>query len=163
MEKMLVSGVAIDKNVARISLVGLKDEPGIAFKLFSCLAKEKITVDIILQSIGRGNTKDISFTVARDDLPGAVEVLNKNKDFIGVDVISCDDKIAKLSVVGAGMATNPGIASLMFEAMYDVGVNIQMISTSEIKISVLIDEKDAELAAKSIHSKLMDNNISASV
>lgn len=159
MEKMLVSGVAIDKDVSRISIVGLKDEPGIAFRLFSCLANNKISVDIILQSIGRNNTKDISFTVAKDDLAYALEVLQKNSEIIGSSNLSHDDKIAKLSVVGAGMATNPGVASIMFEAMYDVGVNIQMISTSEIKISVLIDEKDADLAAKAIHNKFMDHNV----
>jgi len=157
MEEMLVSGVAVDKNVSRISVVGLKDEPGVAFRLFSTLAKEKITVDIILQSIGRHNTKDISFTTTKDDSKRAIEALQKNSGYIGSDVIVHDDKIAKLSVVGAGMATNPGVASLLFEALYDTGVNIQMISTSEIKISVLINENDAEIAARAIHGKFMDN------
>jgi aspartate kinase len=163
MEKMLVSGIAIDKDVSRISVVALKDEPGIAFKLFSALAKEKISVDIILQSIGRNNTKDISFTVAKDDLDKALEVLENNRAFLGSDKFIHDNKIAKVSVVGAGMATNPGVASIMFEALYDVGVNIQMISTSEIKISVLIDEKEADLAAKAIHNKFMDNNVNLAV
>jgi aspartate kinase len=157
MEKLLVSGVTIDKNVARVSAVGVKDEPGIAFRLFSVLAKANISVDIILQSTGRNNTQDISFTVAKDDLASTLDVLNTNKDSIGGDVFISDEKIAKLSVVGAGMATNPGVASLLFESLYDAGVNIQMISTSEIKISVLINEADAERAARFVHEKFLEN------
>ncbi len=153
MEKTFVSGIAVDKDVARISLVSISDEPGRAFMIFSILAKAKISVDIILQSIGRSNTKDISFTVNKTDLKESLAILEKNKDIIGFDHISYDDKIAKLSVVGAGMATNPGIAASMFEALFDGGVNIQMISTSEIKISVLIDEKDAEKGANFVHDK----------
>ena len=156
MEKLLVSGVTVDKNVARISVIGVQDEPGVAFKLFSLLAKANISVDIILQSTGRDNTQDISFTVAKDDLRAAMDVLNTNKDAIGNGVLNYDDKIAKLSVVGAGMATNPGVASLLFEALYDVGVNIHMISTSEIKISVLINENDAKTAVRSVHGKFIE-------
>lgn len=159
MEKMFVSGLAIDKDVARISIVGIKDEPGRAFRIFSLLAKHKISVDIILQSIGRQKTKDISFTVAKSDLKEALEVIESNKDLLGYDHVSSDDSVAKLSVVGAGMATNPGVAAIMFEALYDAAVNINMISTSEIKISVLIDEKDADRAANSVHDKFMDRNI----
>ncbi len=152
-EKMLVSGVAVDKDVSRISVVGVKDEPGKAFELFSLLAKNKICVDIILQSIGRDKTKDISFTVAKTDLNDAVAVLESNKKRLTIEEIVPDDTIAKVSIVGAGMATNPGVAALMFEALYDSSVNISMISTSEIKISVLIDEKDVERALTSIHDK----------
>ena len=156
MEQLIVSGVATDLNVARISVVAIKDVPGMAFKIFSSLAAAKISVDIILQSIGRDGTKDISFTVAKTDLKQALELIERIKDYIGYGGVSYDDNIAKLSIVGAGMASNPGVASKMFEALSDVGVNINMISTSEIKISVLVDAKDAERAAISVHEKFMD-------
>lgn len=152
-EKMLISGVASDKNIARISLIGIKDEPGQAFALFSLMAKAKISVDIILQSVGRDNTKDIAFTVASDDVEDAMRILNENRQRFTSEEIKCDSNVAKVSIVGAGMATNPGVASTMFEALYDAGVNISMISTSEIKISVLIDEKDTERAVVAIHDK----------
>ena len=152
-EKMLVSGVASDKDVSRISVVGINDEPGKAFEIFRLMDKENISVDIIIQSIGRGKTKDISFTVAKNDMQAAVDILEKNKERLGAKEIVHDDKIAKLSIVGAGMATNSGVASIMFEALYDAGVNISMISTSEIKISVLIEEKDVERAMIAVHDK----------
>ena len=158
-EKMLVNGVAVDKDVARISLVGLKDEPGTAFKIFSLLSKEKISVDIILQSIGRSNTKDISFTVAQGDLETAIEVLNANQARLGFESLSYNPDVAKVSIVGAGMATNAGVASMLFEATYDAGVNINMISTSEIKISLLVEEKDADRAAIAIHDKFMTHTM----
>ena len=122
-ESMLVSGVAADKNTARIAVMGLKDEPGIAFKIFNLLAKSKINVDIILQSIGRDGTKDISFTVAEDDLKETLEILNSNKDKITAQKIESDDTVAKVSIVGAGMMTHSGVAAKMFEALYNVGVN----------------------------------------
>lgn len=153
LEKMLISGVASDTNVSRISLVGITDEPGKAFKIFSLLAKEKVSVDIIIQSIGRDNKKDISFTVARNDLEHALEVLKENQERIGIEKILHRDSVAKLSIVGAGMATNPGVASLLFEALYDAGINIHMISTSEIKISVLINEKYVDEAMVAVHDK----------
>jgi len=152
-EKMLVNGVAVDKNISRIALVGLKDQPGIAFNVFSLLAKNKISVDIILQSIGREDKKDISFTVSTEDLNDAIEVIEKNKNRFNYEKLLHDDKVAKVSIVGAGMATNSGVASTMFEALYDENINIKMISTSEIKISVLVTEKDAERAANAIHEK----------
>lgn len=152
-EKMLISGVAADKDVSRISLMSVKDKPGIAFEVFALMAKEKISVDIILQSIGRDDTKDISFTVAKTDLDQTLKVLEANKERLTAQKIVHDDKIAKLSVVGAGMATNPGVAALFFEALYDAGVNISMISTSEIKISVLIDEDEVDTAMNSVHDK----------
>ncbi len=158
-ENVYVSGLAVDKDVARISIVGIKDEPGMAFRIFSLLAKNKISVDIILQSIGRNKTKDITFTVAKTYIKDTLEILEKNKDLICYDHVSFDDKIAKLSVVGAGMASNPGVASLMFEALFEAGVNIQMISTSEIKISVLIDEKDSDKACNSVHERFIEQKI----
>ena len=147
-EKMLVTGVAKDTNVARISVIGLEDVPGVAFRLFSLMGQKNIVVDIILQSIGRNGTKDISFTVSENQLPLAVSVL---EDVYGKGSVSVESDVAKVSVVGAGMETNAGVAAKMFEALYSVGANIHMISTSEIKISVLIDRKDADKAVTAIH------------
>ena len=153
MEKSHVSGVAKDTNIARLALVGLSDTPGIAFKIFSLLAKAKINVDIILQSIGRGGSKDISFTVAKSDLGAAQKVLEDNRERIGFDSILVEDKVAKVSIVGAGMINNPGVASDMFEALYTANININMISTSEIKVSVLVKLEDADRAVQVIHDK----------
>ncbi len=152
-EKMLVNGVAVDKDISRIALVGLKDEPGIAFNVFSLLAKNKISVDIILQSIGRENTKDISFTVSTDSLNDALKVLEESRGRLHFEKVLHDDKVAKVSIVGAGMTTNVGVAATMFEALFDEDINIKMISTSEIKISILVNENDAERAANAIHDK----------
>ena len=157
LEKTLVSGIAVDKDVARISVIGIEDKPGMAFRLFSLLAKKKISVDIIIQSIGRDNTKDISFTVEKADLQETVRIIEENKAALHYGKVATDDKIAKLSIVGAGMANNPGVASLMFEGLFDAGVNIQMISTSEIKISVLVDEKDADRGASYVHERFISN------
>ena len=153
MEHTKISGVAKDANIARIALVGLKDEPGVAFKMFRVLANEKINIDIILQSIGRNNTNDISFTVSRADMEKAVEILEENKDIIGYSEISTNDKVAKVSIVGAGMMSSPGVAAMMFEALYDSKINIAMISTSEIKVSVLVDENEADRSVAAIHAK----------
>ena len=144
MEKMLVRGVARDNDVARISLCNVEDAPGKAFQVFSLLAKHKISVDIILQSIGRDNKKDISFTVDLDALDGALKVLEENNGIIGAEKIVHYDNVSKVSIVGAGMVSNPGVAATMFEALYNADINIQMISTSEIKISVLIEQEQAE-------------------
>lgn len=156
-ERMLVSGVAVDKNTSRIALIGLKNEPGIAFKVFDALAKKNINVDVILQSIGRDDTKDISFTVARDQANEAMECLEQNKQRLTIQRIERDDTIAKVSVVGAGMQTNAGVASGMFEALYNVGVNIRMIATSEIRITVLIDEQDVDKAMRAVHDKFIED------
>lgn len=151
MEKMLVSGVAADKNTARISLIGVPDSPGVAFKIFNLLAKHNINVDIILQSVGRDGTKDISFTVAEDNLKEAIEILEENKTRVGAQKLESEAKVAKVSVVGAGMMTNAGVAAKMFEALYDCGVNIKMIATSEIRVTVLIDEEYVDKAMKAVH------------
>ena len=152
-EKMLVSGVAADKNIARIAVVGIEDHPGSAFKLFNLMSKARVNVDIILQSIGHNNTKDISFTVDIEDAQTAKEVLEQHKEALHYQELSVDDKVAKVSLVGAGMQSNPGVASKMFEAMYDAGINIKMISTSEIKISLLVDEKYVDEAVTAIHDE----------
>jgi len=153
MEKSHVSGVAKDKDVARLALTKLADEPGIAFKVFSLLAKNKINVDIILQSIGREDRKDISFTVARGDMDRAKALLEDHRAELGFESITVDDQVAKVSVVGAGMVNNSGVAAKMFEALFGAGININMISTSEIKISVLVAERDADRAVQAIHDR----------
>ncbi|MBE6827063.1 MAG: aspartate kinase [Ruminococcaceae bacterium] len=150
MEKMLVRGVTKDTDVARISVTNIPNIPGIAFKLFSKLAQKKINVDIILQSVGRDGTKDITFTVSKDNAQSAVDAL---QDFLDIDKsnITCDTNIAKISVVGAGMESHPGTASKMFEALFESNINIEMISTSEIKISVLINAEEADRAVSAVH------------
>ena len=151
MEKMLVSGVAGDTDSARVAVVGLKDEPGVAFKLFNSLAKHNINVDMILQSVGRKGTKDISFTTTEENADEAAKIISENfNDFENVDV---EKKVAKVSIVGAGMQTNAGVAAKMFEALYDANINIRMISTSEIRVTVLIDEANTERAMNAIHDK----------
>ena len=153
MEKMLITGVAADRNTARISVIGVDDKPGTAFKVFHRLAKNGINIDIILQSVGRDGTKDISFTVSQDDLKDGIRVLEDNKDALGIQEITYNENVAKVAIVGAGMMSNPGVASQMFEALYSYGVNINMISTSEIRITVRIDEKDVDRAVRAIHEK----------
>lgn len=155
MEKTLIRGVAKDNNVACISVVGLEDTPGIAFKLFNKLSQYKVNIDIILQSVGRDGTKDITFTVSRDQSADAVAALEAIKDILTYKNIKVDESVCKVSIVGAGMESNPGVASKMFEALYDAGINIQMISTSEIKISVLIDAKYADSAVSAVHDKFI--------
>lgn len=150
MEKMLVRGVTKDTNVARISVTKIPHTPGVAFKLFSALAKEKINVDIILQSVGRDGTKDITFTVSKENAEDAVACIEKTFD-IDENNIICDETVAKISIVGAGMESHPGAASKMFEALYERDINIEMIATSEIKISVLINAEDADRAVSAIH------------
>lgn len=153
MEKMLITGVAADKNTARISVHGVEDRPGIAFKIFHRLAKNSINIDIILQSVGHDGTKDISFTVAQDDLKDALRVLDENKEALTIKDVTYNADVAKVAIVGAGMMSNPGVASQMFEALFNYGININMISTSEIRITVLIDEKDVDRAVRAIHEQ----------
>ena len=151
MEKMLVSGVAGDSDTARIAIIGLKDEPGVAFKLFNSLAKHNINVDMILQSVGRHGTKDISFTTNEDAADEAAKIISEN--FSEYESLDVNKEVAKVSIVGAGMQTNAGVAAKMFEALYDENINIRMISTSEIRVTVLINEKNLERAMNAIHEK----------
>ena len=150
MEKMLIRGVTKDTDVARISVTKIPNTPGVAFKLFDVLAKHKINVDIILQSVGRDSTKDITFTVAKGNAEETLECVKKVFDIEDKDII-CDTSVAKISIVGAGMESHPGTASKMFEALYERDINIDMIATSEIKISVLINLEDADRAVSAIH------------
>ena len=158
-ERMLVSGVAADKNVTRISVVGLEDRPRVAFRLFDALAKANINVDMILQSIGRDDTKDITFTIPRDMETDALKALEGLKDTLEMQDIKTNSKVAKVSIVGAGMMSNPGVAAKMFECLYNANINIRMISTSEIRVTVLINEKNTERAMNAIHDKFdLGNN-----
>lgn len=159
MEKMLVSGVACDKNTARIAVIGLEDRPGVAFKLFNHLANHNINVDIILQSVGRDGTKDISFTVAEDAVGEAEEIIERHRNgSLKCQKVDVEKNVAKVSIVGAGMMTNAGVAAKMFEALYDCGVNIKQISTSEIRVTVLIDEKYVDTAMNAVHDAFILND-----
>ena len=157
MEKMLISGVAKDTDVARLSVTYVPDRPGMVFKLFSKLAAKKINVDVILQSVGRDNTKDIAFTVARDKGAEAKEICDQFASSVGAGEVNLDDDVAKVSIVGAGMESHAGVASKMFEALYDKQINIRMIATSEIKVSVIINKDEADRAVSAIHEKFFPN------
>ncbi|OON98402.1 MAG: aspartate kinase [Epulopiscium sp. Nele67-Bin004] len=153
MEKMLVSGVAGDDDVARVSLIGIEDKPGMAFKVFSILGKNNINVDIIIQSVATDGRRNISFSIAKDALKDTKAIVEKHRDIWGVNGVEYEENLAKVSVVGAGMVTNAGVASRMFEALADAHINIHIISTSEIKISVLIDKENMNKAMRAIHDK----------
>ena len=153
MEKTNIAGVAKDTSIARIAVVGLEHNPGVAFRVFSLLGRANINVDAIIQSSGRDTSKDISFTLPRADVEEATRVLEEQKDALGFDHLTVEDKIAKVSIVGAGMMTTPGVAAKMFEALYDANINIQMINTSEIRVSVLIDEENTTAAVRAVHDK----------
>jgi len=159
-ERMLIRGVTRDNDITRITVLGVEDTPGRAFRLFSLLAKERINVDVILQSVGRHETKDISFTVRKADRDKALEVINANLDVIRAKEVKYSDDYSKVSIVGVGMVNNPGVAAMMFEALYDADINIHMITTSEMKISVLVNVRNAERAVNAIHEKfkLGENN-----
>lgn len=157
MEKMLVSGVASNKDVVRISIVGLRDEPGVAAALFGLLAKEEVNIDLILQSIGRKESKlkDITFIVATNEADKAMEIVKTKFDRSPYESIEREDDVAKVSIKGAGITSNPSIIPIMFEALYDIGANIKFIFTSEIKLTVLIDENKVVQAVDAIRSKFM--------
>ena len=152
-EGMLIKGVAKDTDVAVITILNVPDEPGTSFKIFGLLAQKNINVDIILQSTGRDGKKDISFTCSESEAETAMRVLREGAHF---DQITCDETCAKVSIVGAGMQSHSGVASKMFEAMSNNNINIKMISTSEIKISCIIDREDADKAVSAIHDMLFE-------
>ncbi len=152
-EKMLIKGVTKDSNIARIAVMGVADMPGMAYRLFSALAAKHINVDIILQSIGRDGTKDVSFTVSKEDKDATMKVLDGMLPLLHAKEIVCDENISKVSVVGAGIQSNPGVAARMFEALSEANINIQMIATSEIKISVLIDAANADRAVSVVYDQ----------
>lgn len=156
-EQMIISGIAKDAKIARVTVVGVPDEPGIAFKVFSALSKSKINVDIILQSAGLDGTNDISFTVALSDVARTKEILEDRAEAIGFDHVNIDENVAKVSIVGAGMMNNSGVAVRMFEALQGKRINIQMISSSEIKLSVVISEDEADAAVSAIHAQFFQD------
>ena len=156
MEKTNIAGVAKDTSIARIALVGLQHNPGVAFQVFDLLSKNSINVDVILQSIGREDTKDITFTVHKKDQQETEKILNEHKEALRFDHIESDNQIGKVSIVGVGLMSNCGVAAKMFEALYEAGINIQMINTSEIRVSVLLDENDVNRAVRAIHDKFFD-------
>jgi len=158
MEKNNIAGVAKDTSIARIALVGLEHSPGVAFKVFSLLGQARINVDTIIQSIGREEQKDISFTLAETSVADAVKALEENRESLRFDHITVDDKIAKISIVGAGIMSTPGVAAKMFEALYDANINIQMINTSEIRVSVLIDQQEADRAVRAVHDRFFGSD-----
>ena len=145
--------LAQHKDIARIALIGVPNEIGTSFKVFSLLARNHVNVDIILQGIGHEEGKDICFTVAEKDLNKTAELLTEHKEELRYSRMETNCDVAKVSVVGAGMINNPGVAAKLFEALYDAGININMISTSEIKISVLVDRRDADQAVQAIHDR----------
>ena len=153
MEKMLIRGVTRDNDVARIAVIGVENTPGIAFRIFSALAKENINVDMILQSVGRNGKKDIAFTVTKAHKDETLAVIDGLKEQLNFEEVNCRDNLSKVSIVGAGMVTNPGVAAKMFEALFAADINIHMIATSEIKVSVLINVNNAERAVQVIHDK----------
>ena len=155
-EKTNIAGVAKDTSIARVALIGLRHTPGVAFQIFDLLSKHNINVDVILQSIGREETKDITFTIHRKDLIEVEDALNAAKDSLQFDHIESDEHIGKVSIVGVGLMSNSGVAAKMFEALYEAGINIQMINTSEIRLSVLLDEEDVNRAVRAIHAKFFD-------
>lgn len=152
-EKMLVRGVAMDRNISKFTIIEVENTVGQDFRIFSLLAKKNISVDIITQSTDRNNKNDIVFTVHIKDAEKTLEIIKENIDYICAKDVICDNNVAKVSIVGAGMASNPGVASKMFEALYDEDINIQLVSTSEIKVSVLVDQEVSEKAVRAIHDK----------
>ena len=150
-ERTLISGVAADTSVARISVLGVENKPGITFRVFNLLAKNHINVDIIIQSVTEPGKKDISFTVAKTDLSDTMDLLRENRESLTAREIVSEEGVAKLSVIGAGMCSNPGVAAKMFEALYSADVNTEMIATSEIRITALIDERDVKRAMRAVH------------
>ncbi len=152
-EQTKISGVTCDKNIARIAVIGVPDEPGIAFRVFNPVSRAGVNVDVIIQSYGKDNTNDISFTVSQKDAEAARQALEQIRDALGFERIAIDENIAKVSVVGAGMIASSGVATTMFEALSAAGINIQMITTSEIKISVLIEQTYADVAVQAIYGK----------
>lgn len=157
LEKTLISGIVVDKDIATVSLIGLSDKPGIAYTIFSALAVNGVSVDIILQSVGRDNTKDMVFTIKEEDID-KVEALLQN-EAIETDEIIINREVAKLSVVGAGLEANPHIGAAIFETLYKNHINIDMISTSEIKMSLIIDKNKATQGVKALHNRLIEENL----
>ena len=153
MEKMLISGVAVDKNIAKIAVSGMKDNPESTFKLLNLMAKNGVNIDVMIQSLEKDGTKTLTFTVARPDMMMTLNLLKKYSDEIGNANVSCEEDVAKVSVVGAGVSSNPGVAAKMFEALSNAGINTDMVTTSEIRITAVIKESEAETAMRAVHDR----------
>ena len=153
MEKMLISGVAVDKNIAKIAVSGMKDNPESTFRLLNLMAKNGVNIDVMIQSLEKDGTKTLTFTVARPDMMMTLELLKKYSDVIGNANVSCEEDVAKISVVGAGVSSNPGVAAKMFEALSNAGINTDMVTTSEIRITAVIKEAEAEMAMRAVHDR----------
>ena len=153
MEKMLISGVAVDKNIAKIAVSGMKDNPESTFKLLNLMAKNGVNIDVMIQSLEKDGTKTLTFTVARPDMMMTLDLLKKYSDVIGNANVSCEEDVAKVSVVGAGVSSNPGVAAKMFEALSNAGSNTDMVTTSEIRITAVIKESEAETAMRAVHDR----------
>ena len=151
MEKAVVKGIAFDKNQARINVRGVSDKPGIAYQILGAVADANIEVDMIIQNVGAEGTTDFSFTVPRGDYRQTLDLMNGLKESLGAAEVNGDDTVCKVSIVGVDMRSHSGVAATMFRSLAEEGINIQMISTSEIKVSVLIDEKYMELATRVLH------------
>ena len=156
MEKMLISGVAADKNVAKIRVAGLGNEPSSTFRLLNLLDKNKLNIDVMIQSLGKDGTKSVSFTVTKSDMLRALDLLNENKDYLGIKKLDSDENVAKVSVIGAGIRSHSGVAAKMFGALASIDVNTEMVTTSEIRITALIDEAYADLAVRKLHETFFD-------
>jgi aspartate kinase len=157
MERLVVSGVTYNRNEAKIRIRGVKDQPGVAARLFSPLGESGIVVDMIIQNLGSDGSTDMTFTVPKSDYRRALSIAQDAAREIGAAAVEGDEGIAKVSIVGLGMKDHAGVASRMFRALADEGINIQLISTSEIKISVVIDEKYTELAVRALHSAFVES------
>ena len=153
MEKMLISGVAVDKNIAKIAVSGMKDNPESTFRLLNLMAKNGVNIDVMIQSLEKDGTKTLTFTVARPDMMMTLELLKKYSDVIGNANVRCEEDVAKVSVVGAGVSSNPGVAAKMFEALSNAGINTDMVTTSEIRITAVIKESEAEMAMRAVHDR----------
>ena len=156
MEKMLISGVAADKNVAKIRVAGLGNEPNSTFRLLNLLDKNKLNIDVMIQSLGKDGTKSVSFTVTKSDMLRALDLLNENKDYLGIKKLDSDENVAKVSVIGACIRSLSGVAAKMFGALASIDVNTEMVTTSEIRITALIDEAYADLAVRKLHETFFD-------
>ncbi|HNU19575.1 MAG TPA: aspartate kinase, partial [Hydrogenophilus thermoluteolus] len=151
MEQPIISGIAFNRDEAKVTLLGVPDKPGVAYQILGPIAEANIDVDMIVQNVGHDGTTDFSFTVSKNDLKKALGILEEVKRALGARAVEGDRSVCKVSIVGVGMRSHPGVAAKMFKVLADEGINIQMISTSEIKISVVIDEKYLELAVRALH------------
>ena len=154
MEQAAISGIAFNRDEAKLTILGVPDQPGVAHNILGSIGDANIEVDMIIQNVGADGTTDFTFTVHRNDYDNALDILNKTSKELGAREVIGDNAIVKISLVGVGMRSHAGIASQMFKALADEGINIRMISTSEIKISVVVDEKYLELGVRALHSEI---------